>query len=140
MEKISDKNTIYKDDFNSLKTELLKIDYLRFNLDLSLSQKQINQLAVYFKRIGFSSYTKDRDSDTKRVPIFTDKRFEVTFIVRTPYQEGTHLEFAGESAQKLYDCIKKDKFNWKQLEQYRAFLGRIDSCYDRLEQFNDQIL
>ena len=63
----------------------------------------------------------------------------VTFLLRTPYCEGTHLEFAGEWANQLYLFIKEKKFNWKQLEQYGAFIGRIDTCYDRIQKSTDKI-
>ena len=59
--------------------------------------------------------------------------------MRTPYSKGTHLEFAGESANLLYFFIKNNKFNWNQLEQYGAFLGRIDTCYDRIQKSTDKI-
>ena len=77
------------------------IDYLRFNLKSYLRDSEITNLAVYFRRLGFSSYIKERDNIQKRTSIFDDKYFEVTFILRTPYYEGTHLEFTGESANQL---------------------------------------
>ena len=125
-------NEIYTEDFGSLGTASLKIDYLRFNLKSHLWDSKINNLAVYFRRLGFSSYIKERDDNKKRTSIVDDKYFEVTFVLCTPYSKGTHLEFAGESANWLYFFSKKNKFNWNQLEQYRAFLGHIDTCYDRI--------
>jgi hypothetical protein len=59
--------------------------------------------------------------------------------LRTPYYEGTHLEFAGESANHLYSFIKNNKFNWNQLEQYGTFLRRIDTCYDRPQKSTDKV-
>jgi hypothetical protein len=94
-----------------------------------LHDSEIHNLAVYFRRIGFSSYKKERDNIKERTAIFNDKYFEVTFVLRTPYHEGTHLEFAGESANQLYFYIKNNKFNWNQLEQYGAFLRRIDTTF-----------
>ena len=122
------KNKIYTEDFGSLETESLSIDYLRLNLKSYLRDSEIYNLAVYFRRLGFSSYIKERDNIQKRTSIFDDKYFEVTFILRTPYYEGTHLEFAGESANQLYYFIKEKKFNWNQLKEYGAFLRRIDTC------------
>ena len=112
-----------------MKTELLKIDYFRFNLKSYSHDSEIQNLVVYFRRLGFSSYKKERDNNKERTAIFNDKYSEVTFVLRTPYYEGTHLEFAEESANQLYLYIKSNKFNWNQLEQYAAFLRRIyTSC------------
>ena len=133
MVKKINQNKIYAEDFGSLETESLKIDYLRFNLKSYLHDSEIHNLAVYFRRIGFSSYKKERTA------IFNDKYSEVTFILRTPYHEGTHLEFAGESANQLYFYIKSNKFNWNQLEHYGAFLRRIDICYDRPPKSTDKV-
>ena len=133
------KNKIYAEDFDSLETESFSIDYLRFNLKSYLRDSEINNLAVYFRRLGFSSYIKERDTIQKRTSIFDDKYFEVTFVLRTPYYEGTHLEFAGESANQLYSFIKEKKFNWNKLKQYGAFLRRIDTCYDRIHKSTDKI-
>ena len=133
------KTKIYAEYFGSLKTESLKIDYLRFNLKQYLHDSEIQNLAVYFRRIGFSSYKKERDNNKERTTIFNDKYYEVTFVLRTPYYEGTHLEFAGESANKLYFYIKSNKFNLNQLEQYGALLRRIDTCYDRSQKSTDKV-
>jgi len=132
-------NKIYAEDFDSLETESFSIDYLRFNLKSYLRDSEINNLAVYFRRLGFSSYLKERDTIQKRTSIFDDKYFEVTFVLRTPYYEGTHLEFAGESANRLYSLIKEKKFNWNQLKEYGAFLRRIDTYYDRIQKSTDKI-
>src|SRR6056300_2116376 len=127
-------NNIYTKDFGSLETESLKIDYLRFNLKSSLRDSEISTLATYFRQSGFSSYKKERDKIQKRTSIFDDKNFEVTFVLYTPYHDGTHLEFAGESANQLYSLIKSNKFNMNLLKKYGAFLRRIDTCYDRIHQ------
>lgn len=133
------KNQIYIEDFGSLEIESLKIDYLRFNLKSYLNDSKIYNLAVYFRRLGFSSYKKQRDNIKERTAIFNDKYFEVTLVLHTPYYEGTHLEFAGESANHLYSFIKNNKFNWNQLEQYGTFLRRVDTCYDRLHKSIDKV-
>ena len=132
-------NKIYTKDFGSLEAESLKIDYLRFNLKSSLRDSDISTLATYFRRSGFSSYIKERDKIQKRNSIFYDKYFEVTFILYTPYHDGTHLEFAGESANQLYSLIKSNRFNMNLLKKYGAFLRRIDTCYDRTHQSSDKV-
>ena len=132
-------NNIYTKDFGSLETESLKIDYLRFNLKSSLRDSEISTLATYFRQSGFSSYKKERDKIQKRTSIFDDKNFEVTFVLYTPYHDGTHLEFAGESANQLYSLIKSNKFNMNLLKKYGAFLRRIDTCYDRIHQPTDKV-
>ena len=91
MVKKINKNKIYAEDFGSLKTESLKVDYLRFNLKSYLHDSEIHNLAVYFRRIGFTSYKKERDNIKERTTIFNDKYSDVTFVLRTPYHEGTHL-------------------------------------------------
>ena len=132
-------NKIYTKDFGSLEAESLKIDYLRFNLKSSLRNSEISTLATYFRRSGFSSYIKERDKIQKRTSIFYDKYFEVTFVLYTPYHDGTHLEFAGESANQLYSLIKSNKFNMNLLKKHGAFLRRIDTCYDRTHQSSDKV-
>jgi len=132
-------NNIYTKDFASLEAESLKIDYLRFNLRSFLRNSEIAELATYCRRAGFSSYVKERDKSQKRTSIFDDKYFEVTFVLHTPYHDGTHLEFAGESANQLYSFIKNNKFNTKLLIKYGAFLRRIDTCYDRTHQSTDKV-
>lgn len=92
---------IYPEDFGSLRTESLKIDYLQFNLKTYLHYSEIQKLAVYFRRLVFSSYKKERDNCKQRTVIFNDKNSEVTFILRTLYYEGTHLEFAEKAADLL---------------------------------------
>ena len=105
------KNKIYTEDFGSLKTELLKIDYLHFNLKSYLNDSEIYNLAVYFRRLGFSSYKKKLNNIKERTAIFDDKYSEVTFVLRTPYYEETHLEFAEKLKNHLYSFIKNNKFN-----------------------------
>ena len=122
-----------------MEAESLKIDYLRFNLKSVLPDSEISTLATYFRRSGFSCYKKEHDKSQKRTSIFDDKYFEVTFVLYTPYQEGTHLEFAGESAKQLYSLIKSNKFNTNLLKQSGAFLRRIDTCYDRPQKSTDKI-
>nr|YP_001936327.1 hypothetical protein Heak293_Cp026 [Heterosigma akashiwo]ABV65933.1 conserved hypothetical protein [Heterosigma akashiwo] len=139
MVKEINKNKIYAEYFGSLETESLKIDYLRFNLKSYLHDSEIQNLAVYFRRLGFSSYKKERDKNKERTAIFNDKYSEVTFILYTTYHDGTHLEFAGKSANQLYFYIKSNKFNWNQLEKYGAFLRRIDTCYDRPQKSTDKV-
>lgn len=130
---------IYVEDFGALETQALKIDYLRFNLKSDLSDNEIATLATYFRRVGFSSYKKERDTSKERSKIFTDKDFVVTFVLSTPYYKGTHLEFAGRSAKRLYALIKEKKFNWNKLKQYGAFLRRIDTYYSRSQEPTDKI-
>ena len=125
---ISNKIYIYTKDFGSLEAESLKIDYLRFNLKSSLRDSEISTLATYFRRSGFSSYKKERDKSQKRTSIFDDKYFEVTFVLYTPYHDGTHLEFAGESANQLYSLIKSNKFNTNLLKKYGAGLVFFGAC------------
>ena len=133
------KNEIFPEDFGSLKTESLSIDYIRLNLKSYLRESEINDLAVYFRRLGFSFFKKERDTIKERTAIFTDKYFQRTFVLNTPYYDGTHLEFAGESANKLDSCIKNNKFNWNKLEPYGVFIRRIDTCYDRPQQLTDKV-
>ena len=132
-------NKIYTKNFGSLEAESLKIDYLRFNLKSSLRDSEISTLATYFRRSGFSSYIKERDKIQKRTSIFYDKYFEVTFVLYTPYHDGTHLEFAGESANQLYSLIKSNNFSANLLQKYGAFLKRIDTCYDRTHKSTDKV-
>lgn len=136
---VSNKIYTYTKGFGSLEAESLKIDYLRFNLKSSLRDSEISTLATHFRRSGFSSYKKERDKSQKRTSIFDDKYFEVTFILYTPYHDGTHLEFAGESANQLYSVLKSNKFKTSLLKKYGAFLRRIDTCYDRTHQSIDKL-
>lgn len=104
-----------------------------------MHDSEIQNLAVYFRRLGFSSYKKERDNNKERTAIFNDKDFEVTFILYAAYHDGTNLEFAGKSANQLYFYIKSNKFNWNRLEQYEAFLIRIATCYDCPQKSTDKV-
>ena len=103
-------NNIYTHDFGSLKSESLRIDYIRWNL-VSLTPHQIYKSAYYFKTLGFNSYQKDRDNSKSRQEIRLDRRnlHEVVFILKINYQEGTHIEFSGASADRIFDFIKQER-------------------------------
>lgn len=49
------------------------------------------------------------------------------------------MQFAGESARKLYSVIKERRFDWTRFEHYGAFLRRIDICHDRANKPTDTI-
>jgi hypothetical protein len=66
-------NYIYSEDFGSLKSESLRIDYIRWNL-VPLKSNQIKKLASYFKTLGFNSYQVERNNFTSRQEIKFDKR------------------------------------------------------------------
>ena len=66
-------NNIYFQDFGSLKSESLRIDYIRWNL-VSLKPDQICKAAAYFKTLGFNSHQKDRDTLKSRQEITFDRR------------------------------------------------------------------
>jgi hypothetical protein len=101
------KNKIYTEDFDSLETESFSIDYLRFNLKLYLRNSEISHLAVYFRRLGFSSYIKERDNIKKRTSIFNDKYFEITFVLRTLIRNPFRIRRRiGKSAIFLYQRKK----------------------------------
>lgn len=129
-------NNIYTHDFGSLKSESLRIDYIRWNL-VSLTPDQIYKSASYFKTLGFNSYQKDRDSSKSRQEIRFDRRD--VFILKINYQEGTHIEFSGASAHRIFNFIKQERLQWQKLLQHKAVLRRIDVCYDRLQKSTDQI-
>ena len=107
-------NYINHYDFGSLKSKSLRIDYIRWNL-VPLKPDQIYKIASYFKTLGFNSYQKDRDNSKSRQEITFDKRnlHEVVFILKINYQEGTHLEFSGASANKIFDFIKQERLQWQ---------------------------
>ena len=106
-------NNIYTHDFGSLKSESLRIDYIRWNL-VPLTPDQIYKSASYFKTLGFNSYQKDRDNSKSRQEIRFDRRnlHEVVFILKTNYQKGTHIEFSGASADRIFDFIKQDRIQF----------------------------
>lgn len=91
MVKKINKNNIYTEYFGSLETESLKIDQLRFNLKSYLHDSGIQNLAIYFRRLGFNSYKKERDNNKERTAIFNDKYSEVTFVLGTSYYEVIHF-------------------------------------------------
>ena len=133
-------NNIYFQDFGSLKSESLRIDYIRWNL-VPLKPDQIYKAASYFKTLGFNSYQKDRDNSKSRQEITFDRRnlYEVVFILKINYQEGTHIEFSGASANRIFDFIKQERLQWQKLLQHKAILRRIDICYDRAQKSTDII-
>lgn len=124
----------------SLKSESLRIDYIRWNL-VPLKPDQIYKTASYFKTLGFNSYQKDRDNSKSRQEITFDRRnlYEVVFILKINYQEGTHIEFSGASANKIFDFINQERLQWQKFLQDKAILRRIDICYDRDQKPTDII-
>ena len=132
-------NKIYSKDFKSLEFESLKIDYLRFNLKSYLHQSEINNLAVYFRRLGFNSFQRKRDNIKESTPIFNDNDYEVTFVLKARYHKETHFEFPAASTNQLYFLIKTNKLYWNRLKQYSVFLRRIDTCYDRPNKLTDKL-
>lgn len=133
-------NSINHHDFRSLKSESLKIDYIRWNL-VPLNPDQIYKIASYFKSLGFNSYQKDRDNSKTRKEITFDRYnlYEVVFILNISYQEGSHLEFSGASAKKIYHFIKQEPLKWQKFLQHKPILRRIDICYDRKQKPTDRI-
>ena len=123
-------NNIYTHDFGSLKSESLRIDYIRWNL-VSLTPDQIYKSASYFKTLGFNSYQKDRDNSKSRQEIRFDRRnlHEVVFILEINYQKETHIEFSGASTDRIFDFIKQERLQWQKLLPYKAVLRRIYVCY-----------
>ena len=124
-------NFIYHHDFRLLKDESLKIDYLRWNLK-PLDTQEMYQLASFFKSLGFNSYQKERDTFKRRDKILYDEsnKYEVVFILQIRYKKGTHIEFSGENARKIFECIKTKRFKWNIFKDQPS-LGRIDIIYDR---------
>ena len=133
-------NKIYFQEFGSLKSESLRINYIRWNL-VPLKLDQIYKAASYFKTLGFNSYQKDRENSKSREELRFDMRnlYEVVFILKINYQEGTHIEFSGASANRIFDAIKQERLQWEKLLQHKAILRRIDICYDRAPKSTDII-
>jgi len=133
-------NHIYFQDFGSLESELLRIDYIRWNL-VPLKPYQINKAASYFKTLGFNSYQKDRENSRSREELRFDIRnlYEVVFILKINYQKGTHIEFSRASAHRIFDLIKQEHLQWQKLLQHKATLCRIDICYDRKPKSTNRI-
>ena len=63
----------------------------------------------------------------------------MTFILKINFQLGTHIEFSGASANRIYDLIKQESFQWQKLIQHEAILRRIDICNDRAPKSTDRI-
>ena len=55
-------NQTTHEDFGLFRTELLKVDYITFNLT-KLFQSDIEKLATYFQDLGFNSFLKKNLSD-----------------------------------------------------------------------------
>jgi len=79
------KNKIYIEDFGSLEIESLKIDYLRFNLKSYLNDSEISNLAVYFRRLGFSCL-KDLNAVKQLSNLKSTRKNLVTWIIRKSKQ------------------------------------------------------
>ena len=97
----------------TFESENIVVDYLSFkfqHLD-NFTQKEITN---YLFKLGFNSYQKDRDNSKSRQEITFDRRnlYEVVFILKINYQEGTHIEFLGASANKIFDLINQERLQW----------------------------
>jgi hypothetical protein len=131
---------IYEDDFGFFELESLKVDSIRFNL-IYLDSIQMHKLASYFQTLGFNSYQKERDDSKspQKIKFNSKNKFELVFILYTKYQKGTHLEFAGLHAEKIYGLMKQKRIKWENLREFNAILRLLDLCYDRYNQPTDPI-
>jgi len=63
----------------------------------------------------------------------------VIFILKVNYQKGTHIEFSGASANRIFDLIEQERFHWQKLLQHEAILRCIDICSHRAQKLTDII-
>ena len=133
-------NKIYEDDFKFFELESLNVDYIRFNL-IYLDRIKMLELASYFQTLQFNSYQKDRDESKspQKIKFNSKNKFELVFILYTKYQKGTHLEFSGLHAEKIYGLMKQKRIKWENLREFNAILRLLDLCYDRYNQPTDPI-
>jgi len=133
-------NKIYEDDFKFFELESLNVDYIRFNL-IYLDRIKMLELASYFQTLQFNSYQKDRDESKslQKIKFNSKNKFELVFILYTKYHKGTHLEFSGFHAEKIYGLMKQKRIKWENLRKFNPILRRFDICYDRLNQPTDRM-
>jgi len=136
-------NQITHEDFGFFRTELLKVDYITFNLT-KLFEADIQELATYFQNLGFNSFLKAKETSQSSQIIYTSnyskKEFQLHFIFTLPYQKDMmQIQFPGGSANHFYKLIKQKKIPWEKLTKFDIVLSRFDLVYERRNKPNDKI-
>jgi hypothetical protein len=136
-------NQITHQDFGLFRTELLKVDYITFNLT-KLFESDIQKLATYFQNLGFNSFLKAKETSQSSQIIYTSnyskKEFQLHFILTVPYQKDMmQIQFPGGSANHFYKLIKQKKIPWEKLTKFDIVLSRFDLVYERRNKPTDKI-
>lgn len=71
----------------------------------------------------------------KKSSLILKINLKLFFFLYTKYPRGTHLQFSGSHATKLYHLIKQKRIQWKNLTEFDAILRRFDICYDGKKRF-----
>jgi len=136
-------NQITYEDFGFFRTELLKVDYITFNLT-KLFESDIQELATYFQNLGFNSFLKAKETSQSSQIIYTSnyskKEFQLHFILTVPYQKDMmQIQFPGGSANQFYKLIKQKSIQWDKLNKFGIVLSRFDLVYERRNKLTDKI-
>jgi hypothetical protein len=123
----------------TFKDEKLTVDWVGFKFQ-NLDNFAQTKLSKYFLNIGFNSYRESgKLAKPVKEPIFVNfkNNFQVLFIDKAPYWEGTSIQFSGTSAAYFYTLIKRKLIDWKLFSS--ATLGRFDLNYLRENEARDRI-
>jgi hypothetical protein len=122
------------------RTELLKVDYITFNLT-KLFESDIQKLATYFQNLGFNCYLKKAETSQSRQEYSNfQNQFELDIILNVPYQkEIMQIQFPGLSANQFYKLIKQKSIRWEKLTKFGIVLSRFDLVYERINKSTDKI-
>ena len=129
--------THHKLDFQSQK---LVVDYITFKFNNLDSQAQM-RLGTYLLDLGFNIYQESGQlvkPMEKPMLVKNKNNYKVTFVVDTPYWNGTLLHFSGQNAGRFYFYAKQNIIDWKIFDE--GVLSRFDLYFERKLRVADQIL
>ena len=118
----------------SFKNQGLKVDWIGFNHQGLISEKNIKRIARYlFRNFEFNSTFAIGRSDEQQI-LFNDSKnkYKVHFRIWRYvdiYWDGVKIDFPGKTGNQFYTLIAEDKVNWKILRHFN--LTRLDLCYSK---------
>lgn len=124
----------------NFQSQKLVVDYITFKFNDLDSQTQI-RLADYLFNLGFNVYQESGQlikPIEEPILVKNENKYRVTFVVDTPYWNGTLLHFSGLNAGRFYFCAKQKIINWEIFD--KGVLSRFDLYFERKLKVADQIL
>ena len=128
---------------SSFKSENLIVDWIGFNIQGLVNQKEVEIIANYlFRNFGFNS-TFAIGLDGKEKILFNNPNNKYHAYLRAYrysdiYWDGIKIDFSGQNGHQFYKLIVMNQVNWKIFNYKRSLtLSRLDLCYSRTKTNRD---